>query len=305
MLPKAVSRQQSSALLNGLLPSAYEAELASESSAALELALVGLRGAASQGDLCHSTAFHCSALLRYMSLKHPLTDEIRVEAIETLYQLVVADVPIALRVRRRWAGALCKLLRKAKHLNFELPWHPLLNQLLLHSTSKLRVAHYTSRSSASSHLSQLAQCAAQCRRHFPEGSGAEIMQAIEPLLCPKDPHFFSGCAVLSLLLPTQGREGAMWHERMLTLWRGSGIEGCVEWEMLFMLLFKRLAKDAFVTNVRARTDVHEPCARPECTSRVVCCPLSPATPRACYSRIATSSTGICCYLRSSHARSCC
>ena len=75
---------------------------------------------------------------------------------------MTADVPVALGVRRRWAGTLCKLLRRAKHLDFELPWRPLFSQLLLYSSSKLRVAAFTSRATASAHLSQLAHCARQC-----------------------------------------------------------------------------------------------------------------------------------------------
>lgn len=288
MPPIDNAESELSALLNGLLPSAYAQSLDEESSAGLKLALDGMRSSASEGDLSRGATFHCAALRRHMSLKHGMTDEARVQAIEVLYQLIVADVPVALTVRRRWSSAFCKLMRKAKHLDFKLPWRPLLNQLLLYCTSKLRVAHYTSRANASAHLTQLASCAAQCRRHFPEGSAAEIMQAIEPMLCPKDPQFFSGCALLSLLLPTRGREGAVWQARMLTLWRGSGIEGCVEWEMLFMLLFKRLAKDAFVGKVRAHARAmrrrprmnatHRPAPPPEPPPRQTCGPhvTSPA-----------------------------
>ena len=251
MLPIDAARTNElhSDCLNVCLPSAYKTELDEESKEGLELALGGLRAAAAAGDLSRGANFHCSALRRHLALKHALSDAARVEVIEILYRLVTADVPVAHGVRRRWAVALCKLLRRAKHLDFVLPWRPLLSQLLLYSTSKLRIAQFASRSTASGHLTQLARCAAQCRRHFPDGSSALIMQAIEPLLCPKDPQFFTGAALLSLLLPTHGKEGAVWQDRMLTLWRGSGIEGCVEWEMLFMLLFKRLAKDAFVGKV--------------------------------------------------------
>jgi hypothetical protein len=95
-------------------------------------------------------------------------------------------------------------------------------------------------------VSQLARCAHQCRRHFPAGSSKDILEAVEPLLCPKDPLFFTGAALLSLLLPTHGKEALVWQPRLFSLWRSSGIEGSMEWEMLYMLLFKRLAKDAFV-----------------------------------------------------------
>ena len=249
----ARAQQLHSDVLSTLLPSAYSDRVTQESGESLTLCLDGLREAAANGDLARGTSFHTSALRRSLSLKHALTDEQRVSAIATLYQLVTSDVAVAYGVRKRWAGALVKLLRRAKHLAFELPWRPLFAQLLRYSSSKLRVAAYASRASASSHLSQLAQCAHQCRRHFPEGSAAEILEAVEPLLCPKDPQFFTGCALLSLLLPTRGREGAVWQPRMLHLWRGSGIEGCVEWEMIFFVLFKRLAKDVFVG--KAASDV--------------------------------------------------
>ena len=43
----------------------------------------------------------------------------------------------------------------------------------------------------------------------------------------------------------------MWQPKLLALWRSSGIEGSMEWEMLYMLLFKRLVKDAFFGRANA------------------------------------------------------
>ena len=148
MLPIDAARTNElhSDCLNVCLPSAYKTELDEESKEGLELALGGLRAAAAAGDLSRGANFHCSALRRHLALKHALSDAARVEVIEILYRLVTADVPVAHGVRRRWAVALCKLLRRAKHLDFVLPWRPLLSQLLLYSTSKLRIAQFASRS---------------------------------------------------------------------------------------------------------------------------------------------------------------
>lgn len=86
--------------LNVLLPSIYESHLADEALSGIELALTGLRAAALQGDLICGANFHSSSLRRYMALKHKISDDARIEAIELLYHLVVADVPVALGVRR-------------------------------------------------------------------------------------------------------------------------------------------------------------------------------------------------------------
>jgi hypothetical protein len=212
-------------ILTPLLPSSYASELDEEAREALRLGIEGLREAAAAGDLQRGASFHTAALRRYLGLKHALDDDKRTELARLLYHLVTSDVPASMSVRRRWCGLLCKLLKRMKHERLELPWRPLLPLLLQHGTSKLRVAAYASRSQASGHLAQLAKCAAQCRRHFPEGSAAEILEAVEPLLCPKDPQFFTGATLLSLLLPTHGKEGLVWQPRILSLWRSSGIEG--------------------------------------------------------------------------------
>ena len=230
--------------LNAALP--YSALLEDEGVRTLTLSLGGLRSAVAIGDLQRGTNFHCAALRRTISLKHELTDVMRAESIRLIYALVTADIDLQLSMRRRWCGLLCKLLRRAKHLHLNLPWRPMFDKLVRHSSSKLRQAEYTSRAMAHSHVSALARCAAQARRHWPVGSSAEILDAVEPMLCAKDPQLYTGAALLSLLLPTHASEGAVWQARALALWRGSAVEGCIEWELLFLLLFKRLAKDAFV-----------------------------------------------------------
>ena len=48
-------------------------------------------------------------------------------------------------------------------------------------------------------------------------------------------------APTSLCLRAVWHRSQVWQSRLLDLWRGCGIEGCIEWEMLFLLLFKRLA----------------------------------------------------------------
>ena len=239
-------------VLNPWLPASYRDGLDEEGREALQHSLDGLKEAAALGDLQRSAAFYTAAVRRFLSLKHELCDEDKAELIQLLYRLITAELPVAFSSRRRWCSLLTKLLRKSKYLKLTLPWRPIFEQLLKHSTSKLRVAAFTSRANQSSHVSQLARCAHQCRRHFPAGSSKEIMEAVEPLLCPKDPLFFTGAALLSLLLPTHGTEGQVWQPRLFSLWRSSGIEGSMEWEMLFMLLFKRLAKDAFVGRAEPR-----------------------------------------------------
>ena len=230
--------------LNSALP--YSAQLEDEGIRSLTLSLDGLRSAIVMGDLQRGANFHCAALRRAVSLKHELSDGKRAESIRLIYVLVTADIDLQLSMRRRWCALLCKLLRRAKHLHLNLPWRPMFDKLVQHSSGKLRQAEYTSRTTAHSHLSALARCASQARRHWPVGSAAEILDAVEPILCAKDPQLYSGAALLSLLLPTHATEGAVWQARALALWRGSAVEGCIEWELLFLLLFKRLAKDAFV-----------------------------------------------------------
>ena len=227
-------------VLNPTLPPSYAPLIEDEAAQHLSLSLEGLRTSVAIGDLQRGANFHCAALRRFIGLKHTLPDEVRADAIHLLYTLVTADVDIMFSMRRRWCGLLCKLLRRGKHLKLTLPWRPIFDKLLEHTGTKLRMASYASRSLNQSHVSALARCAAQCRRHFPAGSSEEILTAIEPLLCPKDPQLYTGAALLSLMLPTHSSEGAVWQTRLLALWRGAGIEGCVEWELLFMLLFKRL-----------------------------------------------------------------
>ena len=247
----AKQRMPHTSVLNTWLPSSYNQGLDEEGQEALALSMNGLKQAAALGDLQRGAAFYTAAVRRFLSLKHELCDADRVELIQLLYRLITANLPVPFTSRRRWCSLLTKLLRKGKHLKLTLPWRPIFELLLQHSTSKLRVPAFTSRANQSSHVSQLARCAHQCRRHFPAGSSAEILEAVEPLLCPKDPLFFTGAALLSLLLPTHSSEGLVWQPKLLALWRSSGIEGSMEWEMLYMLLFKRLVKDAFFGRANA------------------------------------------------------
>ena len=85
---EARARECRSSELNALLPTRYLDALEQESAEGLQLALGGLRAAVAQGDLSRGATFHCGALRRYLTLKHQLPDEARVEAIELLYRLV-------------------------------------------------------------------------------------------------------------------------------------------------------------------------------------------------------------------------
>ena len=206
-------------VLNPALPPSYASLVDTEAATQLQLALHGLRAAVAAGDLQRGANFHCSSLRRFISLKHALPDEVRGYAIQLIYELVTTDVELPLSMRRRWCGLLSKLLRRAKHLRLCLPWRPMFDMIMQHANTKLRIAAYTSRSQSQSHLSALARCAAQCRRHFAASSSADILAAVEPMLCPKDPQLYTGAALLSLLLPTHSREALAWQPRMLELWR--------------------------------------------------------------------------------------
>ena len=97
----------------------------------------------------------------------------------------------------------------------------------------------------SAHAAALARVAAQARRHFPAGTAAALLEALEPLLCPHGVKFFVGCALFSLLMPTKGAEAAVWLPSALAHWRSGAASSCAEWELLWVHLLKRLAKDGF------------------------------------------------------------
>lgn len=192
--------------LNAQLPLSYALTIKDERETLIQ-SIDELHAAVASGDLQRGANFHAASIRRFLALKHALSSDERVKSIHLLYELVTADLKVPLNVRRRWCALLTKLLRKCKHVYLALPWRPLLDKLMQYAHSKLRVAEFASRSTAHSHLSALAKLAAQARRHFEPGSSAGILAAVEPLLCPKDPRFFSGAALLSLLLPTHGEEG--------------------------------------------------------------------------------------------------
>ena len=202
--------------LNVQLP--YAALLPAEAEHARSLVLTGLREALRTGDLQRGARFHCAALRRLIGLKIPLLDEERIELIHMLFALVTADVPLPLPLRTRWCSLLVLVLKRGKHLSLELPWRPLLAALLRHSVPKLRRSEYRSRGAVAAHLGALASVAAQCRRHFAEGTTVDLLAEIEPLLCPHTPHFHVGAALFSLLLPSHGNEAAAWMGRVLELW---------------------------------------------------------------------------------------
>jgi hypothetical protein len=196
----------------------YAALLPAEAEHARSLVLTGLREALRTGDLQRGARFHCAALRRLIGLKIPLLDEERIELIHMLFALVTADVPLPLPLRTRWCSLLVLVLKRGKHLSLELPWRPLLAALLRHSVPKLRRSEYRSRGAVAAHLGALASVAAQCRRHFAEGTTVDLLAEIEPLLCPHTPHFHVGAALFSLLLPSHGNEAAAWMGRVLELW---------------------------------------------------------------------------------------
>ena len=209
--------------LNVQLP--YAALLPAEAEHARSLVLTGLREALRTGDLQRGARFHCAALRRLIGLKIPLPDEERVELIHMLFALVTADVPLPLPLRTRWCSLLVLVLKRGKHLSLELPWRPLLAALLRHSMPKLRRSEYRSRGAITAHLGALASVAAQCRRHFAEGTTVDLLAEIEPLLCPHAPLFHVGAALFSLLLPSRGNEAAVWMDRVLELW----VRRCPAW----------------------------------------------------------------------------
>ena len=142
-----------------------------------------------------------------------------------LFALVTADVPLPLPLRTRWCSLLVLVLKRGKHLSLVLPWRPLLAALLRHSMPKLRRSEYRSRGAITAHLGALASVAAQCRRHFAEGTTVDLLAEIEPLLCPHAPLFHVGAALFSLLLPSRGNEAAVWMDRVLELW----VHRCPAW----------------------------------------------------------------------------
>jgi hypothetical protein len=231
--------------LNELLPPSYASKLEAESESMLRRTLDGLRDAVAVGDLHRGARYHTAALKRYMGYKYELGDAERAECIHILYDLVTAEVEVELTLRVRWCSVLAFLLRRAKHMSLKLPWRPMFDCIMKHTRSKLRAAAFVNRGILQSHSHSLARAAAQCRRHFPAGTSAELLAAIEPMLCPKDPQLYMGAALLSLLAPTHSNEAATFLPRVLTLWQHSGVESSLEWEMLFLILLKRLAKDIF------------------------------------------------------------
>ena len=213
----------------------YAALLPAEAEHARSLVLAGLREALRTGDLQRGARYHCAALRRLIGLKIPLPDEERVELIHMLFALVTADVPLPLPLRTRWCSLLVLVLKRGKHLSLVLPWRPLLAALLRHSMPKLRRSEYRSRGAITAHLGALASVAAQCRRHFAEGTTVDLLAEIEPLLCPHAPLFHVGAALFSLLLPSRGNEAAVWMDRVLELW----VHRCPAWHPAFRTLPSR------------------------------------------------------------------
>eukprot|EP00966_Prymnesium_polylepis_P108084 2502894-Prymnesium_polylepis.1 len=205
--------------LNGALPPSYVSLLAAESAEGFDLAIDGLRTAVALGDLHRGAKFHAAALQRHINLRHKLSDEQKLELIGLFFQLVVQDAPLPLRVRMRWCGLLERLLRRAKHLELSLPFRPLFDLLLRRSYPRLRPHEFVNRSVEHHYVQALARVASRCARHFPAGASAEILEAVEPLLCAQDAQLFVGAALLSLLLPTHGAEAAVWMPRLLDLWQ--------------------------------------------------------------------------------------
>ena len=228
--------------LNQELP--YASVLDAERDDAFNLAVVGLRQALTTGDLQRAARFHTAAIRRALALKHRLADETLTSLIYLLFELVTAPVTVALPVHTRWCGLLVKLLKSGKHLTLTLPWRRLFEMLVSHAP-KLRLASYASRGVQSAHAAALARVAAQARRHFPAGTAAALLEALEPLLCPHGVKFFVGCALFSLLMPTKGAEAAVWLPSALAHWRSGAASSCAEWELLWVHLLKRLAKDGF------------------------------------------------------------
>ena len=202
-------------ILNCQLPSTYAPQLEGEADQWLTMALDGLRTAVAIGDLQRGANFHISALNQFVRLKYPLSDALRSEIIVLLYHLVTADVDVQFGSRQRWCGLLCKLLRRGKDLELSLPWRPIFDMLFKHSTSKLRTAEFASRSHAQAHVAALTRCASQARRHFPDGSSAGILEAIEPMLCPKDPQVASAARLARhsspCCIPSHGRPRPLQH----------------------------------------------------------------------------------------------
>ena len=228
--------------LNQELP--YASVLDAERDDAFNLAVTGLRQALTTGDLQRAARFHTAAIRRALALKHRLADETLTSLIYLLFELVTAPVTVALPVHTRWCGLLVKLLKSGKHLALTLPWRRLFEMLVSHAP-KLRLASYASRGVQSAHAAALARVAAQARRHFPAGTAAALLEALEPLLCPHGVKFFVGCALFSLLMPTKGAEAAVWLPSALAHWRSGAASSCAEWELLWVHLLKRLAKDGF------------------------------------------------------------
>lgn len=73
---------------------------------------------------------------------------------------------------------------------------------------------------------------------------------------PQPPaQLYLGAALFSLLTPTHSDEAAVFMPHLLVLWCNKCVESSLEWDMLFMLLLKRLAKDIF-TGRAAPIDFH-------------------------------------------------
>lgn len=181
--------------LNAALP--YAILLDSESDEGFRIAIEGLRLAVALGDVHRGVKFHMAALQRHLQLRHKLSDEQRGELIKIVFRLVVQDTPISMRVRMRWCNLLERLLQRGKHLKLSLPFRPLLNLVLRRSWPRLRKHEFTNRSSEHHYLQALARCASLCARHLATGSAAEIIAAIEPLLCAQDGSLVRRTAALS------------------------------------------------------------------------------------------------------------
>lgn len=230
---------------NAALPPSYASRIPAEEEVGLRHILDGLRLANASGDVDHGAHFYVASLSRFLALKHALPDESRAELIGLIFGLI--SLPDLRRSRRSACCALLvALLRRAKHLELELPWRPLFGLAMRHFLPPLQPLQHEGRHLLRVHGHELVRCIGACRRHFAEDAATEMIEAIEPLLCPHEPtHFAFGAGMLALMVPTHGSAAARWLPRVRELWLSSGHEGSSDWDSLWVRLLERLCKDEF------------------------------------------------------------
>ncbi|KAK4321981.1 hypothetical protein Pmani_007247 [Petrolisthes manimaculis] len=185
--------------------------------------------------------------------------------VKLMYELAVT-LEQEFWVMAKFAQMLTFLLKKKELLSPDdvvLEWRPLfelynslfynshnsIGMLMLPSRTRRAASRFFSRrkGEASNAEGVVENMIRVCRMYFPLGATKEILQEVEPLLCPFDMTMQRAMVYLELFLPTtltpdQDKHGwKLWHQQFLGIWNSCHNSNMWFWENSLLWLFSRLA----------------------------------------------------------------